>query len=102
MSAFLAILVVGIGTYVLRSIFILALANRRIPPAAIAALDFVAPAVLAALTVSLLVDTEGRVAIGWPEALALVAGGLTIWKTRNFLLSAGVGMAVFWVVGAFL
>ena len=102
MSAFLAILAVGIGSYILRSVFILALANRRIPPAVVAALEFVAPAVLAALVVSLLVDSEGRLAAGVPELVALVAGGLTIWKSRNFLLSAGVGMAVFWIVGALL
>ena len=100
MSDFLAILAVGIGSYVLRSVFILALANRPIPPAVVAALEFVAPAVLAALVVSLLVDSDGRLAGGLPEIVALVAGGFTIWKTRNFLLSAGVGMAVFWVVGA--
>lgn len=102
MSAFLAILAVGIGTYLLRSIFILALANRRIPPAVITALDYVAPAVLAALTVSLLVDVNGRLAVDLAEAAGLVAGGVTIWKTRNFLLSAGVGMAVFWLLGALL
>lgn len=102
MSAFLAILAVGIGTYLLRSVFILALAKRRIPPAVIAALDYVAPAVLAALTVSLLVDAEGRLALGAAEAAGLVAGGVTIWKTRNFLLSAGVGMGVFWLLAALL
>ncbi len=102
MSAFLAILAVGIGTYLLRSAFILALANRRIPPAVIAALDFVAPAVLAALTVSLLVDGAGRLAVGMAEAAGLVAGSFVIWKTRNFLMSAGVGMGVFWLVGALL
>lgn len=102
MSALVAVLAVGIGSYLLRSVFILALANRRIPPAVIAALDFVAPAVLAALVVSLLVDADGRLAVGLAEAVGLVAGGATIWKTRNFLLSAGIGMAAFWIVGAFV
>lgn len=102
MNAFLAILAVGIGSYLLRSVFILALANRRIPPAVIAALDYVAPAVLAALTVSLVVDTDGRLAIDLAEAAGLVAGGVAIWKTRNFLLSAGVGMAVLWLLSALL
>lgn len=102
MSAFLAILAVGIGTYLLRSVFILALANRRIPPAVIAALDYVAPAVLAALVVSLILDAQGQLAVGIAEGLGLVAGAGTILKTRNFLLSAGVGMGVFWLVGALL
>ena len=100
MTAFGAILVVGIGTYLLRSVFILALANRRIPPAVIAALDYVAPAVLAALTVSLLIDADGRLAVELAEVLGLAAGAGMIIRTRNFLLSVGVGMAVFWIVAA--
>lgn len=100
MSAFGAIVIVGVGTYLLRSVFILALANRRIPPAVIAALDYVAPAVLAALIVSLMVDADGRVTAGLAEWLGLIGGSATILKTRNFLLSAGVGMGVFWIVGA--
>lgn len=102
MTDFLAVLVVGLGTYALRSVFILALANRRIPPTVIAALDYVAPAVLAALVVSLLVGADGTLAVGPAEVAALVAGAAAIWRTRNFLLSAGIGMAVFWLVGALI
>lgn len=100
MSAFLVILAVGIGTYLMRSLFVLALANRKIPPAIVRALDYVAPAVLSALVISLVVDTSGRLTVGMPEIVALVAGGLTVWKSRNFLLSAVVGMVVLWLITA--
>ena len=100
MSAFGAIVVVGLGTYLARSLFILALANRRIPPSVIAALDYVAPAVLTALVVSMIVDTDGRLTIGIAEALGLIAGSAAILVKRNFLLAAGVGMGVFWIVDA--
>jgi branched-subunit amino acid transport protein len=98
---FLAIVAVGLGTYALRSVFILALANRRIPPPVIAALDYVAPAVLGALVVSLMIDANGQIDVGPAEMTAFIVGGATVFKTRNFLLAAILGMAAFWGVGAF-
>ncbi|HEY7821809.1 MAG TPA: AzlD domain-containing protein, partial [Acidimicrobiia bacterium] len=46
MITFLSTVVAGVGTYLSRSIFILALAKRRIPDNIRLALEFVAPAVL--------------------------------------------------------
>lgn len=98
MTDFLAVVVVGIGTYVSRAVFILALAKRTIPPAVIRVLQFVAPAVLAALVVALLIDPEGNAAIGVPEVSAFVAGGAVAYKTRNHIYTLIVGMTVFWVM----
>lgn len=100
MTAFLAAVVVGIGTYLSRSVFVLALAKRRIPDPVLLALQFVAPAVLGALVVVLLIDSDGSVAIGVPEASALAVGGLVTYKTRNHILTLVVGMTVYWVVRA--
>lgn len=98
MTAFLAILAVGVGTYLSRSIFILALADRTIPHRVVRALEFVGPAVLSALVVALMIDDSGTVAIGAPEAAALVAGGLAGWKWRNLIYVVAAGMTVFWVM----
>ncbi len=98
MTAFLAILAVGIGTYLSRSIFIIALADRTIPDRVVRALEFVGPAVLSALVVALMIDDSGTVAIGVPEAAALVAGGLAGWKWRNLIYVVAAGMAVFWTM----
>lgn len=100
MIELLAIVIVGLGTYMSRAIFILALANRTIPDTVLVALQFVAPAVLAALIVALLTDGDGKVAIGIPEAAAFIAGGGVAWKTRNQVLTLFVGMGVYWVVRA--
>ncbi|HWB88286.1 MAG TPA: AzlD domain-containing protein [Acidimicrobiia bacterium] len=100
MRAFLAGVVVGIGTYVFRSLFIIALAKRRIPEAVLTALQFVAPAVLSALVVALLVDSDGNVAVGIPELAAFGAGGVVAYKTRSHVLTLFVGMGVFWLVRA--
>jgi branched-subunit amino acid transport protein len=98
LTAFVATLVVGIGTYITRAVFILALAKRRIPDAVLLALQFVAPAVLASLIVDLLINGDGGVALGVPEVVALLVGGFVAFKTRNHILTLVVGMTVFWVL----
>ena len=98
MTAFVATLVVGIGTYITRAVFILAMAKRRIPDGVLLALQFVAPAVLASLIVDLLINGDGGVAFGVPEVIALGAGGFVAFKTKNHILTLLVGMTVFWVL----
>ena len=98
MTDFLAVVVVGLGTYASRAVFVLALANRRIPDPIMVALQFVAPAVLAALIVALLTDADGRVAIGLPELGAFLVGGTVAFKTRNHIYTLIAGMGVFWLV----
>jgi branched-subunit amino acid transport protein len=99
-TTFVATLIAGVGTYLSRSVFILALAKRRIPKSALVALEFVAPAVLGALIVALLIDDSGAVAIGIPEASALAVGGFMAYRTRNHILTLVVGMTVYWVLRA--
>lgn len=100
MSAFIAMVAVGIGTYASRAVFILALANKRIPDSVLVALQFVAPAVLSALVVALLINDDGSVAIGVPELAAFAVGGGVAYRTRNHIYTLIAGMAVFWVVRA--
>jgi branched-subunit amino acid transport protein len=102
MKAMLVILAVGIGTYISRAAFVVGLANRRIPPLMLRSLEFVGPAVMGALVVSLLLDPTGRLAVGPPEAAGLVAGGVTVYFKRSFPLAAIAGMTAFWVVRAIL
>lgn len=102
MTAFLATVIVGIGTYLSRAVFILALARRRIPDPVLVALQFVAPAVLGALVIALLTGDDGTVAVGIPEAAALAVGGVVAYKTRSHILTLVVGMAVFWSLRALL
>ena len=98
MTELVAVLVVGLGTYASRAVFIIALANREIPPVVLQSLQYVAPAVLSALIVALLIDGDGNVALGLPETVGLAAGGAVAFKTRNHILTLIVGMTVYWVV----
>ena len=101
MNTFLAIVLAGIGTYASRALFIVALANQRFPPLALKALEYVAPAVMGALIVSMLSTPAGDVLIGAAELSGLSAAALVAWKTRNHIYTLVAAMAVFWVVGAF-
>lgn len=98
-TAFIAILIVGLGTYASRALFIVALADREIPPRILNALDHVAPAVLSALVIALMVDDDGSVALGIPEAMAFLVGASVAWKTRSLILTVLTGMGAFWLFG---
>ena len=102
MTDFAAIVIVGIGTYISRALFIVSLSGRKIPDGVLVALQFVAPAVLAALIVALLTDSSGNVRIGLPELSGLLAGAAVAYKTRSHVWTLVAGMAVFWVVGFFV
>ncbi|MFK8040787.1 AzlD domain-containing protein [Congregibacter sp.] len=102
MSQFFAILLAGIGTYLSRAIFVIALADRSFPPLALRALEYVAPAVMGALIVSMLTSTDGQVRIAGPEMAGLCSAALVAWKTRNHIFTLITGMAVFWIVAALL
>jgi len=96
-NVFIAILLAGIGTYLSRGVFIIALAERRFPPLALRALEYVAPAVMGALVVSMLTTPEGRVAIGAPELAGLLCAAFVTWKSRNHTLALIAAMAAFWL-----
>ena len=100
MIAFVATLVVGLGTYLSRAVFILVLANRRIPEAMLVPLQFVAPAVLAARVVALLINDDGSVDIGAAELAAFAAGAAVAWGSRNHVYTLVAGMGVYWLVRA--
>lgn len=98
MTALVAIAVVGLGTYMSRAIFIIALANRTIPDSVLVALQFVAPAVLSALVVALLINEDGSVGIGVAEFSAFAVGALVANRSQNHIYTLVAGMSVFWVV----
>ena len=100
MTDLVAIVIVGIGTYFSRAVFIIALADRELPESVLSALQFVAPAVLSALIVALSIDADGTVSIGTPEIAAFAAGGAVAYKTKNHIYTLLVGMGVYWLVRA--
>jgi branched-subunit amino acid transport protein len=97
----LIIVLVGVGSYLFRSVFILALSDRTPPPVVSKALRNVGPAVLSALVATDLWGTNAP-AVGTPEMVGVVAAGLAAWRTRNLIVAVVVGMVVRWVLMAWL
>jgi branched-subunit amino acid transport protein len=96
-NALIAIVLAGLGSYLSRAVFIVALAEQRFPPLAMRALEYVAPAVMGALIVSMLTTADGQVQIGAGEFAGLLCAALVAWKSRNHILTLLAAMAVFWL-----
>lgn len=94
-----AIIVTGIGSYLMRAFFIFALARYAFPPSLLRALEYVAPAVMGALVVSMLTNSDGELVAGLPEVIGLMAAALVAKLTGNHILSLVTGMLTFWLVG---
>ncbi len=98
------LLVAGMGavTYGPRALPLLALARRRLPAGVAAWLDYVAPAVLAALLApGLLASPAPRhLDLGRPELWVAVPTLAFAWRTRSLGGTVAVGMALYWLLGA--
>lgn len=98
-TALFAVLTVGAITYGMRAGLILALADTELPAWLLQALRYVAPAVLAALVVSLIADPEApHQGVTVAEVAGLVVAAPVAWKTKNLIATLAAGMATFWLV----
>jgi branched-subunit amino acid transport protein len=100
MSIWGIILAMGVVTYALRLSFLLIFGRRQVPTSVQQTLRFVPAAVLAALVCPALVYRDGTldVSLGNARLLAGVLAAVVAWRTRNVLLTTGVGMGVLWIV----
>jgi branched-subunit amino acid transport protein len=96
-SAVLIVAIVGLMTYSMRAVAIVALANRTIPAPVARALRSVGPAVLAALAINLAAGGEGGPSLQPAEALALVVAGAAAWWKKNLILTLLAGMTTLWL-----
>ncbi len=96
-SAILIVLMVGVMTYSMRAVVIVAMANRTIAPSVERALRSVGPAVLAALAINLAAGGEGGPNLEVAEAIALVVAGGVAWWRKNLILTLLAGMATLWL-----
>lgn len=99
MLELLTLVVIGLGTYAMRAVFLVTV--RRRPPAPMARLlPYVGPAVLAAITVPAFVAPHGAVAlIDTAPALLAAAVAWVAWRRlrHNLPLALFGGLAAWWV-----
>jgi branched-subunit amino acid transport protein len=104
MNVWLTILGAGIITFAIRLSLIALMGRVQVPPLIQRALGFVPPAVLSAIIFPELLLRNGALDVS-PGNIRLLAGvlaALVAWRTKNVLLTIGVGMAVLWILQAVL
>jgi branched-subunit amino acid transport protein len=104
MNVWLVILAIGVITFITRLSFILLFSRMRVTPFMQRALRFVPPAVLSAILLPELVLQSGVVdlSIGNERLFAGMLAALVAWRTRNVLLTLGVGLVALWILQAHL
>lgn len=98
-TALFAVAAVAVVTCAMRAGLILALAGAELLAFLLRILCYVAPAVLAALTVSLIADPDSpNRGISLAEVAGLLVATPVVWKTKNLIATLMAGMMTFWLV----
>jgi len=102
MNLWLAIIGMGIVTFTIRLSLIALMGRVKVSPLIQRALRFVPPAVLSAIIFPELLMRNGAldVSFGNTRLLAGALAALVAWRTKNVLLTIGVGMAALWILQA--
>ena len=95
MNIWVVMIIAGLATFATRLSFILLLDRIRVPDWFRRGLRFVPMAVLSAIILPELTSSTGSLFISWrnPQLLAGMIAILVAWRTKNVLLTIGVGMA---------
>ncbi len=101
-SLWLLFIATGLGTFLLRFLFIYLFGKIEMPDPLRRALRFVPAAALAALVFPALTHPAGHLDLSMHNfrLLAGLGGALVAWRTRNVLLTILVGMALLWILEA--
>jgi branched-subunit amino acid transport protein len=99
-SIWLLFIAIGLGTFVLRFLFIYLFGKIAMPEWLRRALRFVPAAALAALVFPALTHPAGHLDFSLHNfrLLAGLGGAIVAWKTRNVLLTILVGMVLLWIL----
>jgi branched-subunit amino acid transport protein len=99
-SLWLLFTAIGLGTFLLRFLFIYLFGKIAMPNWLSRALRFVPAAALAALVFPALTHPSGQLDLSLHNLrlLAGLGGAIVAWKTRNVLLTILVGMVLLWLL----
>ena len=100
MTAVLVLLAVAAGSWMLRVAFVTVVDVDTLPSVVREALDYVGPAVLAALIVATLADGEGAAGLRLPlpEVAGLAAAAVVALRTTSLLWPLAAAMGAFTAV----
>ena len=99
MNLWLAIGLMGAGTYAIRLSMLVFVSHERLPGAVRDALEYVMPAVLVAIILPAVLyagdDASFNLSIGNER---LLAAGAIAWLAKNVWLTVGGGMGALWLL----
>ena len=99
MTAWLVVVLVGLGTYGFRALTFGIVGERGLPAWTGRPLSFVGPAAIGALVGGMLLTAHGQVEFaGLAELVASVAAFVTVRRTGNVLHALVVGFPVLWLL----
>lgn len=92
------VLLLGLGTFLIRYSFILIMDKIALPEAVHRMLRFIPASVLTALVVPAVVLHKNGVTsfAGWERVIAALLAVGVAWKTRSILATIGSGMVALW------
>jgi branched-subunit amino acid transport protein len=104
MTVWIIMLGLAIGTFLLRSSFILILGEHEIHPLMERALRFVPAAVLSALVVPEILTRHDSLLVSPrnPQLIAGIIAGIIAWRSRSVVLTILGGMAALWALEVLL
>lgn len=99
-STWLLFFAIGLGTFLLRFVFIYLFGKIEMPDWLRRALRFVPAAALAALVFPALTHPAGQLDLSLQNfrLLAGLGGAIIAWRTRNVLLTILIGMILLWIL----
>lgn len=98
MTMWIVVIAAGIATFAMRFSFVALFGRINVPPTLEEALRYVAPAVLAALTVPAVVAPGGAFDPWNAFVPAAVIGGVAAWRTRSIGASILIGLPALWLL----
>lgn len=94
-TAWLAVLLVGVGTWALRSSLVLMLGRVEIPARLERAFRYVAPSVMAAIAVPAFVAPGGQLSLSVAHLAAAAAAIVVARRVGSFIATLAVGLATY-------
>ncbi|RLE15875.1 MAG: AzlD domain-containing protein [Actinobacteria bacterium] len=98
MTMWLVVIAAGIATFTIRFVFIALFGKIEVPPALERGLRYIAPAVLAALTVPTLVAPGGQFDPWNVFVPAAIIGGIAAWATKSIGAAIVIGLPAVWLL----
>jgi branched-subunit amino acid transport protein len=98
MTMWIVVIVAGIATFAIRFVFIGLFGRVDVPPALERSLRYIAPAVLAALTLPAVLAPGGTFDPWNLFVPAAIVGGVAAWATKSIGAAIVVGLPALWLL----